>query len=219
VQVLLVSARRSAYSGEAISAPHQGLLSLAATLRAGTFADTSEIEVDVVDDQLIAIDRPLAPPSSCLQSRQPDVVAVQTVTSSLNKGIRLLDEARALVPQALTVFGGVGPTPVGADLVAKGVADVVVRGEAEVSFSLLLEGWRTARRAALPSVPGITFRRDLAIATLVLRSPQPLFTRNVAIPTVADRGESPKWFDPFPYRARATLRTIRECTLQETCQD
>jgi radical SAM superfamily enzyme YgiQ (UPF0313 family) len=160
VQVLLVSARRSAYSGEAISAPHQGLLSLAATLRAGTFADTRDIEVDVADDQLIAIERALAPPSTCLQSREPDVVAVQTVTSSLNNGVRLLDEARALVPEALTVFGGVGPTPVAADLVAKGAADVVVRGEGEVSFSLLLEGWRTAGRAALPSVPGITFRDE-----------------------------------------------------------
>jgi methyltransferase len=98
------------------------------------------------------------------------VIGVQTVTSSLNNGIKLLDEARALLPGVLTVLGGVGPTPVAARLVATGAADVVVRSEGEVSFSHLVEGWGTARRAALPAVPGITFRDE---AGTVVENPGP----------------------------------------------
>ena len=158
MNVLLVGARRSAYTGEAISAPQQGLLMLAAVLREGTFHATRDVDVEVVDDQLDVIDQPWLPPGHCLAGRQADVVGVQTVTSSLKNGVKLLDEVRARLPGALTVLGGVGPTPVAEQLVARGDADVVVRGEGEYAFSSLVAAWRDEGAAGLRDVPGITFR-------------------------------------------------------------
>jgi methyltransferase len=160
VDVLLVNARRSAYSGESISAPHQGLLSLASVLREATFHDIRGARVEVLDDQLFVVDRPQLPPSTFIVGRSPDIVGVQTVTSSLKNGIRLLDEVRGRLPATLTVLGGVGPTPVARDLVAAGAADVVVRGEGEYAFSSLVHTFGTSGRAAFREVPGITFRDE-----------------------------------------------------------
>jgi methyltransferase len=160
MNVLLISARRSPYSGEAITAPHQGLLALAAALRAGTFADTRGVGVDVLDDQLPVIDRPLLPPSFLLQGRLADVVGVQTVTSSLKNGLKLLAEVRSRWPRALRVLGGVGPTPQARELIEDDAADVVVRGEGEISFCKLVEAWGAAGAPGLDCVPGITFRHD-----------------------------------------------------------
>src|SRR5258707_11264304 len=56
MNILLVAARRSPYSGESISAPFQGLLSLAAVLRAGTFFETEGGHVSIVDEQLETLD-------------------------------------------------------------------------------------------------------------------------------------------------------------------
>ncbi|MCB1056660.1 MAG: hypothetical protein KDD11_14255, partial [Acidobacteria bacterium] len=108
MQILLVSARRSAYTGESISAPHQGILSLASVLREGTFADTRGVHVEVLDDQLFVLDRPWAPPSVCLEGRSPDVVGVQCSTSSYKNALKILDEVRARNSRALRVLGGVG---------------------------------------------------------------------------------------------------------------
>ena len=160
MQVLLVSARRSAYSGESISAPQLGLLSLAATLRAGTFADTVGVDVRYVDDQLFVLDRPVAPPSTFLSGADPDIVGVQVLTSSLNNGLRLIEEARHARPRSLTVLGGVGATPIARDLIERDLADVVVRGEGEIVFSRLVAGYAVHGRACLREIPGITFRAE-----------------------------------------------------------
>jgi radical SAM superfamily enzyme YgiQ (UPF0313 family) len=160
VQVLLVSARRSAYSGESISAPQLGLLSLAATLRAGTFHDTAGVDVRYVDDQLFVLERPVAPPSTFLAGTSPDIVGVQVLTSSLKNGLRLVEETRHARPSALTVLGGVGATPIARDLVAQGLVDVVVRGEGEIAFSQLVAEYADRGRACLSGVRGITFRND-----------------------------------------------------------
>jgi methyltransferase len=160
VNVLLVSARRSVYSGEAISAPHQGLLSIAAVLREGTFHDTRGTQVTILDDQLYIIDRPWMPPSTYLQGQNPDIIGVQTLASSMKNGIRLLEEARQKNPKALTVMGGVGPTPEARRLIVEGATDVVVRGEGEVAFSALVYEYGNRGRAGLATVPGIVYRDE-----------------------------------------------------------
>lgn len=160
MQVVLASARRSAYSGESISAPQLGLLSLAASLRAGTFRHTEGVDVRYVDDQLFVLDRPLAPPSTFLAGLQPDVVGVQALTSSLNNGLRLIAETRHARPHALTVLGGVGPTPVARELVENDQVDVVVSGEGEVAFSHLVAEYAENGRANFGKIRGITFRDD-----------------------------------------------------------
>jgi radical SAM superfamily enzyme YgiQ (UPF0313 family) len=158
MQVLLVNARRSSYSGESISAPQIGLLSMAATLRAGTFHRTEGVDVRYIDDQLFVLDRPLAPPSAALVGHQPDIVGVQALTSSLKNGLRVVAETRALRPNALTVLGGVGATPVARELIEQDAVDVVVRGEGEYTFSHIVDEYARNGRANLGKIRGIAFR-------------------------------------------------------------
>jgi methyltransferase len=172
MQVLLVNARRSAYSGESISAPQIGLLSLAATLREGTFHRTEGIDVRYIDDQLYVLDRPLAPPSTFLAGNQPDIVGIQVLTSSLKNGLRLVEETRHHRPGALTVLGGVGATPLAGALVEKDQVDVVVRGEGEFAFSHLVAEYAANGRANFRKVLGITFKDDDGTVVETPNAPQ-----------------------------------------------
>ncbi|MFD9770832.1 B12-binding domain-containing radical SAM protein [[Kitasatospora] papulosa] len=160
MQVLLVNARRSSYSGESISAPQLGLLSLAATLREGTFHDTKGTDVRFIDDQLFVLQRPLATPNEFLRGHHPDIVGIQVLTSSLKNGIKLGAESRRHHPNALVVYGGVGATPLARKLVEDGSADVVVKGEGEVTFSHLVHEYGNNGRKNLRKVRGIVFRDD-----------------------------------------------------------
>jgi radical SAM superfamily enzyme YgiQ (UPF0313 family) len=157
MQVLLVNARRSAYSGESISAPQLGLLSLASVLREGTFHPHKGVDARFIDDQLYVLDRPLAPPSMFLQDTDPDIVGVQVLTSSLKNGLRLVAETRHRKPQALTVIGGVGATPIARQLVESGQVDVVVRGEGEYSFSQLVWEYGENGRRNFDKIRGIVY--------------------------------------------------------------
>lgn len=160
MNILLVSARRSAYTGEWITAPHQGLLSLAAVIRAGTFHDTVGVGVEVVDDQLEFLKAPQVPLGTWLDGRHPDIIGVLTTTSSLKNGIKLLEEARLRFPKALTILGGVGVTTIAQELITKGAADVAVRGEGEHTFSHLVSVYGNVGRSGFHDVEGITFRDE-----------------------------------------------------------
>ncbi|AEW99093.1 B12-binding domain-containing radical SAM protein [Streptantibioticus cattleyicolor] len=160
MQVLLVNARRSPYSGESISAPQLGLLSLASVLREGTFHDTAGTDVHFIDDQLFVLQRPLSTPSEFLRGYRPDIVGIQVLTSSLKNGIKLASEVRHRHPNALTVLGGVGASPIARKLIEENAADVVVRGEGEYSFSQLVHEFGKNGRKNFAKVRGITFRDD-----------------------------------------------------------
>ncbi|GHH81124.1 B12-binding domain-containing radical SAM protein [Streptomyces sulfonofaciens] len=160
MQVLLVNARRSPYSGESISAPQLGLLSLAAVLREGTFHDTKGTDVHFIDDQLFVLQRPLATPNEFLRGHQPDIVGIQVLTSSLKNGIKLAADVKHHRPAALTVLGGVGATPLARQLVEDGAADVIVKGEGEVTFSHLVHEYGTNGRKNFHKVRGIVFRDE-----------------------------------------------------------
>jgi radical SAM superfamily enzyme YgiQ (UPF0313 family) len=173
VDILLASARRSPHTGEAISAPHQGLLSLAAVLREGTFHPTRGFAIHVIDDQLEYLKAPDAAPGAWLKEHNPDIIGVQTTTSSLKNGIALIAEARRRFPRILSVLGGVGSTPIADQLVTEGSADVVVRGEGEQSFSHLVFTYATNARHEFHNIPGITYRTDDG-ETVSCASGQPL---------------------------------------------
>jgi hypothetical protein len=107
MKVLLVNPRRSACTGESISAPHEGLLSLAATLRAETFFATKGTAVAVADDQLRYLEEPGAPSGASLPDTDLDIIGVQAVTATVKNAAALLWMARRRTPGVLTVMGGV----------------------------------------------------------------------------------------------------------------
>lgn len=164
MKVLLASPRRSPYTGEQMSAPHLGLLSLAAVVRAGTLYDTAGTRVDVVDEQLLHLLDPDQVPGAFIDaipaSQAPDIIGVQAVTSGLSGAAAILERARRRFPRVLRVLGGVGAAQADEELVAAGTADVVVRGEAEIALAALVFHHGTTGRRSLSAVPGITYRTD-----------------------------------------------------------
>jgi radical SAM superfamily enzyme YgiQ (UPF0313 family) len=160
MDVLLVAAKRSPYTGESISAPFQGLLSLAAVLRSGTFSETGGLHVSVVDEQLEFLASPGEPERRWLARYQPDVVGVQVCTSSLKNGLGLLREARARFPRALTILGGPGVASNAELPVLDEGVDVVVRGEGEVTFPQLLFAFGTEGIRGFAQIPGIVYLSD-----------------------------------------------------------
>jgi methyltransferase len=160
MNILLVAARRSPYSGESISAPFQGLLSLAAVLRAGTFFETEGVHVSIVDEQLETLENPGAVPGGWLDRYTPDIVGVQVCTSSLNNGVGLLRQVKARFPRALTVLGGSGVASGAEQVLLRGGVDAVIEGEGEVSFSELVYRFAAEGRKGLPQVPGVVCLGD-----------------------------------------------------------
>jgi radical SAM superfamily enzyme YgiQ (UPF0313 family) len=162
MQVLLVAARRSRYTGESISAPFQGLLSIAASVREGTFADTRGITVSVVDEQLDLLKRSPDGAGNWLDKLNADVIGVQVCTSSLKNGVDVLRQARERWPHVLTVLGGTGvaSASVAEALVRDASTDVVVHGEGEATFAELVEAYGAFGRNGIGRVAGLSYRRD-----------------------------------------------------------
>jgi radical SAM superfamily enzyme YgiQ (UPF0313 family) len=183
MDVMLVTPRRSAYTGEWITAPNQGLLSIAATLRESTFHDTHNVKVEVIDDQLLLLEDPSSAPGAFLDQRRPDIVGVQALTSNLKNAVKLCDTARGKNPDALTVLGGIAPTQISEELVMSGAADVVVHGEGELTFSELVSTFGERGRAGLREVAGITYRDDYGRA--VHNEPRPLVADLDQLPSPA----------------------------------
>jgi methyltransferase len=160
MNVLLVAAKRSGYTGESISAPFQGLLSLAAVLRAGTFGETEGVHVSIVDEQVEVLSNRDQSRGAWLSRFLPDVVGVQVCTSSLKNGLGVLREAKALLPNVLTVMGGSGVASGVAGLLLSGIVDVAVHGEGEATFSELICAFAADGRRGFSGVRGITYLGD-----------------------------------------------------------
>jgi radical SAM superfamily enzyme YgiQ (UPF0313 family) len=173
MHVLLVAARRSPYTGESISAPFQGLLSIAAALREGTFANTRDVAVSVVDEQLERLKHPSDTAGDWLAEFHPDVVGVQVCTSSLKNGVDVLRQARERWSHVLTVLGGTGvaSASVAEALVRDASADVVVHGEGEATFAELVETFGAFGRSGIGSVAGLSYLRDDGIVSCTRRRP------------------------------------------------
>jgi len=160
MQIALANPRRSPFTGEWITAPHQGLLSLAAAVREGTFYPTTGCAVNVYDDQLRFLTGEWTDHGDFLDGLTPDIVGVQAVTSGISNACAIAARAKRHDRNVLTVLGGVGPTQEAEDLVRAGRADVVVLGEAELSFSALVHEYGEHGKAGFPAVPGIVYRDD-----------------------------------------------------------
>ncbi len=126
--------------------PHLGLASLSAVLKNAGHRAT------VLDEVLYD---PGPPPAleEVLEQTQPDVVGFSVYTSTLDRTEELMARARA-VTSAPILVGGPHATLWADDLVAGGLADYVVRGEAEgVIAGLVEEAQRQERAQAVEGAP------------------------------------------------------------------
>jgi len=180
MNIVLANPKRSPFTGEQITAPHLGLLAMAAAVREGTFADTKGARIDVFDDQLLhLLDEAYAPAGFLDQlAEPPDIVGVQAVTCNLSSAADLLKRVKARYPNALTVMGGavMASSDMDTEVVARGLADIAVRGEGEVPFSALVYCYGTKGRAGLNKVPGIAYLDEDG---KVAKNPAPSSIRNL----------------------------------------
>lgn len=94
-----------------------------------------------------------------LAELQFDVIGFSTMCSSFPLTLRLAQEIRQTHPGAMIVLGGPQASVVDeATLAAFAAVDVIVRGEAEVTFPRLLEA--LADGDDLSRIPGITYRHQ-----------------------------------------------------------
>src|SRR5690606_21836779 len=87
----------------------------------------------------------------------PDVIGIQALTSNLNNAINLAWFLKARNPNALIVFGGISPTQTSAYLLELGVADIVVHGEGEQTFSELIHDHRDHNLKNKTNIKGISY--------------------------------------------------------------
>jgi len=88
----------------------------------------------------------------------PDVIGVTSMTPSIYSALKVLDIAKKINPNCLTVLGGPHPTAMDVEtLKENSFVDVVVRGEGEITISNLLDKKISKQ---FSEVKGITYRQE-----------------------------------------------------------
>jgi anaerobic magnesium-protoporphyrin IX monomethyl ester cyclase len=99
----------------------------------------------------------------CLARFRPDLIGVTSVTMNFPAAVRILGICKAMRPEAATVIGGPHATFTAEQtLRAHPEVDLVVRGEGEETIAETARALETGQ--GLEGVPGLTFRRNGAVA-------------------------------------------------------
>ncbi|MEI7610363.1 MAG: cobalamin-dependent protein, partial [Rhodospirillaceae bacterium] len=93
-----------------------------------------------------------------LKAERPQLVGITAMTPTLPAALKAARLARAVLPEAHIVLGGVHPTLDPEGVLAEPAVDFVVRGEGEEALSLLLVALEG--RGALADVPGLCYRLE-----------------------------------------------------------
>ena len=93
---------------------------------------------------------------------EPDVVGFSCVTDNYRHQLRCAGVLKQMMPNVITVFGGVHPTAVPERVIRNPEVDCIAVGEAELSFSEFLKAGKSGGGFALPSAPikGIVYKKN-----------------------------------------------------------
>ena len=104
-----------------------------------------------------------------LRDSNPHYVATTAVTATVNDAVKVLELAKKIKPDTVTILGGVHPTFMYEELLGCSAAvDYIVIGEGEITLRHLLELLEAG--GSPENVAGIAFRRDGAIVKTARRS-------------------------------------------------
>lgn len=98
--------------------------------------------------------RPFSLLEGMLSEKRPDIVGISALTPQLSAAAETASTVRRVLPGALLVAGGPHPTVMPEDTLERLGADLILRGEAETPFSMLLGG------ADPGELPGSVFMRE-----------------------------------------------------------
>ena len=130
--------------------PPLGLAYLTSTIKARGHAVTLLDMQGLLMDSDALVER--------LKAERPQVVGITAMTPTLPAALKAARLARAVLPEAHIVLGGVHPTLDPEGVLAEPAVDFVVRGEGEEAFAGLLEALEG--RGALAEVPGLCYRLE-----------------------------------------------------------
>ena len=91
-----------------------------------------------------------------------DYVAASAITATINDAVKILELAKSIRPDTVTILGGIHPTFMYEEVLDSSAAvDYIVIGEGEVTLRHLLEVLEAGGDPE--TVAGIAFRRDGAV--------------------------------------------------------
>ncbi len=103
-----------------------------------------------------------------LRAAMADYVASSALTSTLNDAVKILELAKSIRPDTVTILGGVHPTFMYEEVLATSAAvDYIVIGEGEITLRQLLEVLEAGGDPE--TVAGVAFRRDGAVVKTAKR--------------------------------------------------
>jgi anaerobic magnesium-protoporphyrin IX monomethyl ester cyclase len=128
---------------------------LAAYLRAKNNDD-----VRILDEQIVklSIDRL---ESELSKLKYPKIVGIPNLTITTNRVLKLTKEIESIDPNITVIIGGIHPTVLPKETLENSLADIVVRGEGEVTLSELYECLKNGK--SYQDVKGISYRKGSEI--------------------------------------------------------
>ncbi|GBE06054.1 MAG TPA: radical SAM protein [Nitrospirae bacterium] len=95
-----------------------------------------------------------------IEQSKPDVVAVTAITATIYESLKVLEIAKKINPEIVTVIGGIHPTFCGEEIFKgnSSIVDYIVRGEGEVTLPELLDCHFA--KSDISKVKGISYQRN-----------------------------------------------------------
>lgn len=101
-----------------------------------------------------------------LTSYQPDMIGISCWSKTFPETLRIVDIAKSLLPNIITVLGGIHPTVYAEKTLELSSVDYILAGESELSFKELLSA--IAGNTSVAAIPGLVTRSDSGI----IKNPQ-----------------------------------------------
>jgi anaerobic magnesium-protoporphyrin IX monomethyl ester cyclase len=146
-----------------------------------------------------------------IEDFRPDVIATTAFTASIVDAVTLLQLAKKINPQVVTVIGNVHATFCYEELLAEAETpiDFVVRGEGEVTLPALLDCLSAGDDPSRVRVPGLAFCRDNQVVTT---GTVPFIEDLDSLPAAWDLVEWPIYsYNPKPGSTLAIVSSSRGC--------
>jgi anaerobic magnesium-protoporphyrin IX monomethyl ester cyclase len=124
---------------------------------AGYLMQTGWKSIRIFDEQLEDLDCQRLD-QILLSMQEPRIVGFSVLTISSKRAHELARAIKQIDPKSLIVFGGIHPTVLPEETLKKGGVDVVVRGEGEITFEVLIR--RVVEGRDYADVEGISYYRN-----------------------------------------------------------
>lgn len=120
----------------------------------------NKAEVRVLDEQIIDLSNSILE-SELGRLKYPKVVGIPNLTPTTKKVIQLTRQIKKIDPKATIILGGIHPTVLPKEVLENSSADIVVRGEGELTLSELYDCLKNERDYSV--LKGISYKKGSEI--------------------------------------------------------